>query len=118
MIVKSERLKHAILAALADVELQRILDTAMYESKSVNDIIHETKISHTTAYRKIRWLVEEKLLFVDKIIITEDGKKSSLFRTILKTFTVKYEYNNVIIEAEQNVDTLRKVTERFFSLDD
>ena len=117
MIVKSERLKHAILAALADVELQRILDTAMYESKSVNDIIHETKISHTTAYRKIRWLVEEKLLFVDKIVIT-DGKKSSLFRTILKTFTVKYEYNNVIIEAEQNVDTLRKVTERFFSLDE
>ena len=112
MIVKSDRLKHAILAALADVELQKILDSAMYESKSVNDIVHETEISHTTAYRKIRWLVEEKV--VDKIVITEDGKKSTLFRT----FTVKYEYNNVIIEAEQNVDTLRKVTERFFSLDD
>ncbi len=118
MIVKSDRLKHAILAALADGEPQKILDSAMYESKSVNNIVHETEISHTTAYRKIRWLVEEKLLVVDKIVITEDGKKSTLFRTILKTFTVKYEYNNVIIETEQNVDILRKVTERFFSLDD
>ncbi len=118
MIVRSGKLKRAILAALADPELQKILDTAMHQPKSVNDIIYETKISHTTAYRKIRWLVEEKLLFVDKIEITEDGKKSSLFRTILKTFTVRYEYNNVVIEAEQNVDTLRKVTERFFSLDD
>ena len=116
MIIRSERLKRAILAALADTELQKILDAVMYQSKSVNQIIRETNVSHTTAYRKMRWLVEEKLLIVDKIEITEDGKKSSLFRTVLKSFNVKYEYNNVVIEAEQNVDTLRKITEKFFSL--
>ena len=71
-----------------------------------------------TAYRKIRWLVKEKLLIVDKIEITENGKKSSLFRTILKSFKVKYERNNVVIEAEQNFDTLRKITENFFTLPD
>ncbi len=52
---------------------------------------------------------ERKLLIVDKIEITEDGKKSSLFRTILKSFKVKYEHNNVVIEAEQNFDTLKKL---------
>ncbi|MGB6528326.1 MAG: hypothetical protein WBF33_09480, partial [Candidatus Nitrosopolaris sp.] len=62
--------------------------------------------------------VEEKLLIVDKIEITENGKKSSLFRTILKSFNVKYEYNNVVIETEQNFDTLRKITENFFTLPD
>ena len=117
MIIKGERLKLAILSVLDDIELQKILDAAMYQSKSANQIILETNISHTTAYRKIRWLVEEKLLIIDKIEITEDGKKSSLFRTILKSFSVKYEYNNVVIEAEQNVDT-QKVTEWFFSLDE
>jgi ribosome-binding factor A len=117
MLIKNERMKSAILAALADTELQKILDASMYQSKSVNDIILETNVSHTTAYRKIRWLVEEKLLIVDKIEITEDGKKSSLFRTILKSFNVRYEYNNVVIEAEQNFDTLRKITEKFFSLE-
>jgi predicted transcriptional regulator len=116
MIIKGERLKCAILAALADTDLQKILDAVMYQSKSANEIVKETNISHTTAYRKIKWLVEEKLLIVDKIEITEEGKKSSFFRTILKSFNVKYEYNNVVIEAEQNVDTLRKITERFFSL--
>ena len=84
MIIKGERLKLAILSALDDIELQKILDAAMYQSKSANQIILETNISHTTAYKKIRWLVEEKLLIIDKIEITEDGKKSSLFRTILK----------------------------------
>jgi response regulator of citrate/malate metabolism len=116
MLIKNERMKRAILAALADTELQKILDASMYQSKSVNDIILETNVSHTTAYRKIKWLVEEKLLIVDKIEITEDGKKSSLFRTILKSFNVSYDYNNVVIEAEQNFDTLRKITEKFFSL--
>ncbi|HEY6883657.1 MAG TPA: hypothetical protein VI278_06430 [Nitrososphaeraceae archaeon] len=118
MIVSSERLKHAILAALADTDLHKILDAAMYDSKSVTEIIRETNISHTTAYRKIKWLVEEKLLAVDKIEITEEGKKYSLFRTILKSFNVKYEYKNVIVEAEQNFDTFKRTTERLFSLDE
>jgi Fe2+ or Zn2+ uptake regulation protein len=117
MIIKNERLKRAILAALGDTELQKILDSAIYQSKSVNQIILETNVSHTTAYRKLKWLVEEKLLIIDKIEITDEGKKSSFFRTTLKSFNVKYGYNNVIIEAEQNVDTLKKITERFFSLD-
>jgi hypothetical protein len=117
MIIKSDRLKCAILAALADTDLQKILDAAIYQSKSSNQIIKETNISHTSAYRKIKRLVEEKLLIVDKIEITEEGKQSSLFRTVLKSFNVKYEYNNVVIEAEQNVDSLKKITEKFFSLD-
>ncbi|MRN40111.1 MAG: hypothetical protein FIO02_03580 [Nitrosopumilales archaeon] len=117
MIVKNERSKRAILAALGDTELQKILDATMFNSKSVGQIIRDTEIPHTAAYRKIGWLLEEKLLVVDKIDITEDGKKSSLFRTVLKSFNIKYEYNNVIIEAEQNFDTLKKITERFFSLD-
>jgi len=117
MIVKNERSKHAILDALGDTELQKILDATMFNSKAVSQIIRDTGIPQTTAYRKIRWLLVEKLLVVDKIEITEDGKKSSLFRTVLKSFNVKYEYNNVVIEAEQNYDTLKKIAERFFSLD-
>jgi hypothetical protein len=62
--------------------------------------------------------VKEKLLIVDKIEITETGKKSTFFRSILRSFRVKYEHNNVVIEAEQNSDTLRKITENFFTLPD
>src|SRR5207249_7170960 len=103
--------------ALADIEIQKILDAAMFNSRSVNQLIKDTGIPHTSAYRKIKWLLDERLLIVDKIEITEDGKKYSLLRTVLKSFNVKYEYNSVVIESEQNVDTLKKVTEKFFSLD-
>ncbi len=118
MIVKGERLKRVILAVLADKELQKILDAAMYQCKSANQIIRESNIPHSTVYRKIGWLLDEKLLIVDKIEITENGKKSSFFRTVLKSFNVRYEYNTIVIEAEQNYDTLRKITEDMFTLPD
>src|SRR5262249_40904061 len=117
MLIKSKRLKRALLVALADTDMQKILDAVMYQSKSGNQIVQETDIPHTTAYRKIKWLVEEGLLVVDKIQVTEEGKKSSFFSTVLKSFSVKYEYNSIVIEAEQNIDTLKRITQRFFSLD-
>ena len=90
------------------------MDATVYQSKSVNQIIQKSDVSHSTAYRNITWLVEEKLLIVDKIEITEDGKKSSLFRTTLKSFNIRYEQSNLLVEAEQNVDTLRKIREFFY----
>jgi len=60
MIIKNDRLKCAILTALADTDLQKILDAAIYQSKSGNQIIKETNISHTSAYGKIKWLVGDR----------------------------------------------------------
>jgi predicted transcriptional regulator len=117
MIIKGQKLKQAILAALADEEIIKILDSAMYHSKSVNDVIKECNIPHTTAYRKIKWLLDEGLIVIDKVQITPDGKKLSLFRSVLKALNIKYEYNSVIIEADQNLSIVEKITERFFSLD-
>jgi len=54
MIIKNERSKRAILVALGDSELQKILDAVMFKSKSVTQIIADTGIPHTTTYRKIR----------------------------------------------------------------
>jgi predicted transcriptional regulator len=117
MIVKSQRAKKAILASLADEEMVKILDSLMYHSKSINDVIKETNIAHTTCYRKTNWLLKEGLLIVDKIIITPEGKRFSLFHSVLKSINIKYESNNVIVEAEQNFDTVKKTMERFYSLE-
>ena len=67
MIVKNNQLKQDILTALADKEMLKILDLSMYNSKSIDDIIRESDIGHTTIYRKIKWLLDKELLVVDKI---------------------------------------------------
>ena len=39
-----------------------------------------------------------------------------LYHSTLKTISIKYEDNNVNVEAEANSDIARKWTEKFFSL--
>lgn len=111
------RFRQAILVALADRGVAKILDCAMFQPKSVIDVIRETSIPHSTAYRKIKWILEEGLLVTEKIDITPDGKKFTLFRSTLKSIDIKYEYGKMIVHVEYNVNALEKTAERLFSLD-
>ena len=115
MILDSQK-KKAILTALADPEAVSIINSTMNQSKSVSDIIRETNVPHTTAYRKIKWLVDEKLLVVDRVLINDEGKKYSLFHSIYRSIIVKYENNTILVDAEQNIEPLNRLTQRFFSL--
>ena len=76
----------------------------------------ETKMPHTTAYRKIKWLVEQDLLVVDRICITDEGKKYSLFLSVFRSIVVKYENIKIIVEADRNIDPVDRLPERFCSL--
>src|SRR5690349_20776061 len=105
MIIKSQRMKKALLIALADEDMIKVMDSIMDRSKSFNDIVAEnSNISRTTAFRKIKWLLNEGLIIVDKIILTPDGKRFSLYHSTLKAINAKYEANNVSVEAEPNFD--------------
>lgn len=117
LIITNDKLKQAILVALGDKEMLEIMDVSMLRAVSVNDIIRETNIAHTTTYRKVRWLLDQGLLAVQSITITEDGKKFSKVRSTLKSFNVKYELGKVIVEGEQNFNPMERTAQDFFSLD-
>ena len=116
MVTIGERLKQAILLALGDKEILRIMDAVMLKARAVNDIILETRTPHTTAYRKVNWLLENNLLAVEKITITPDGKKSSFVRTTWRSFNVKYEHNLVFVEGEKNFNPFVRTAADFFSI--
>jgi hypothetical protein len=88
----------------------------MYKQKSFADIVKETDIPQTTAFRKIKWLVQNRLMIVASIQITEDGKKSSLFRALFRSFQVKCDPGEIVIEAEKNADDIERTAQDFFSL--
>jgi predicted transcriptional regulator len=117
VILRSQKTKTSILLALADPEMKSILDFAAYESKSINQIIKECNIAHTSAYRKVKWLVENNLIVTDSFVLTPDGKKSSLVRSVFKSITIKYTPVEMVVEIEQNIDVLEKTTRRMLSLD-
>jgi DNA-binding transcriptional ArsR family regulator len=117
MIVRQDGFRQAIMTAMADKEMVKILDCATLSSRSVNDLIRQTGISHSTAYRKIKWMLEESLLFTEKIEVTPDGKKFSLFRSTLKSISARYEHGKLDVEIEYNINVLEKTAERLFSLE-
>lgn len=96
----SQRVKRALLTALAEEEgIVKIIDCAMQRSKSIKDIMMENNDnSHISHYRKIKWLLSEGLLVIDKIIITSGGKKFSLYHSTLKAINVRCEDNDVFVE--------------------
>lgn len=114
--VGRERFRQAILTALADKEMMRIIDCATLRPRSVNEVIREANIPHSTAYRKIKWMLEAGLLLTERIEITSDGKKFSLFKSTIKSVDVKYDQGKILVEIEYNVDILERTAERLFSL--
>ena len=109
-------LKQAILSALADIDMMKILDCAMFKEKCVNDIIKECDIAHTTVYRKIKYLLDQGLLICTRWNLQKMAK-SSLFKNVFKLLNVKYEYNNLMVEGEYNIDPIEKISQKLFSLD-
>jgi len=113
--ITDKKLKSAILYALADGEMVRILDCTKNEAKSAVEIMKLNDISHSTAYRKIKWLLDNGLLIVDKIVITDDGKKFSLLKSTLKTIQINYD-DDVVIEVKENTNKFQALANKFFSI--
>lgn len=110
-------LKQSILTVLADKEMVTIMNSSILHPRSIVDIIRETGLPHTTTYRKIKWMISHGILTVEKIVVSKDGKKFSLIRSIFKSIEVRYEYQDVSIQVDRNVDTISKITQRIFSLE-
>jgi len=118
MIISNQKIKKAITVALADEDMMKIMNSVTDESKSIRSIMIERNIAYTTAYRKTKWLLGQSLLVVDRFEITPDGKKSSLVRSALRSISVKYEEDGtVFVEAEENVNALKKVMKNFLSME-
>jgi hypothetical protein len=115
--VEQVRFRQAILTAVADPDMAKILEWATFRCKSVNEVIKETDIPHSTAYRKIKWMLDEGLLFTERIEITQDGKKTSLIRSTIRSINITYEIGKITVKIEKNVDVIQKRAERLFSLD-
>jgi|SRR5581483_3049829 len=115
--IKNKKITQAILSALADQEMRAIMDSSIFRAKSFNEIVKETGIPHSTAFRKLKAMLNDGIMIVEKIEFTADGKKYSLFRSSLRSINVKYEMGEVLIEADENVSAMAKVAERFFSFD-
>src|SRR5438445_10296105 len=110
--INNEKYKESILTALADGDMVNVMNSAVIQPKSITEIIRETDISHTTAYKKAKWMVENGLIVIEKILLSKDGKKFSLLKSVFKSINIKYENDRITIKSEQNVEVIQNVAQR------
>jgi len=117
LIITNKKSKQILLNALSDEDIVKILNSTKQSSKSVPTLMELHGISHSTIYRKIKWMLENNLLVTDKIEIREDGKKFSLFKSTIKSINVNYQNDAVTVEVQYNTNRLDHAAKEFFSME-
>lgn len=116
MLIKDERVKRALLKALADEEASKMLSCATWKAKSVLDLIKECDVPHTSAYRLVNELKDDGLLVVERILLTEDGKKSAMYRSAFRSIAIRFDEGRIDVDVAPNRDVIDKAFRLFYSL--
>ena len=106
MIITNEKQKEAILNALLDDYSRKILDSTIDKSKSITEIIREQNIPMTSTYRRVKLLMDNKLIKVERSMVTEDGKRYYLYLSSIKNASIKYNEGELIVEVTPNIKEL------------
>ena len=108
MHLHDEAAKDKVLQALADEYSRSILLSTIQKPKSAVELSTEKNIPISTAYRRLHELQEAGLVAVERIIITEDGKKFDLFRSTVKNVSISFNLGATEVELIPNEDMVTK----------
>lgn len=116
LLIRDEKRRSLIVAALADEFSNRILASAIINPKSVMDLVREHGIPMTSAYRRVKELTECGLLDVERIVLTNDGKKYDLYRSTVRAVNVRFENGVLEVDVTPSSTATEKIMRRFLSL--
>ncbi len=116
MLVQEESLKRAVLEAMADDCSLAILKGTTLRARSATELVHEFSLPSSTVYRRIDDLAKTGLLAIDSIILTNDGKKFSLYRSTIRHIRAEYNAGKLEVTIALNEDVLSKLTRLWGSM--
>jgi len=99
-IMDDER-KQVILEILADKYCKLILHNTLEKPKSAMEISAEKKIPISTVYRRLQTLYDAKLLAISGSI-NQDGKKYFLYKSKVKSISLKCDLEVTSVELVPN----------------
>ena len=114
----SPRLTEVIAEAVSDEFSRRIMSSSVARGMTVDEICDEEGIPQSTCYRRIRQLVDEGAMVVERIVLTTSGKRYAVYRSTFSRLDVKLENGVMSAHATLNpaaADKLRKASHRLDS---
>ncbi|MDV3277068.1 MAG: hypothetical protein LYZ69_01205 [Nitrososphaerales archaeon] len=99
----------ALVQALSDEYSRKIMLGCITAAKSVEDLSKENDIPLSTCYRRVHELLDSRVLIVERIIVTPDGKRYEMLRSAYRSITVNLESGIMKVEALINEDVADKL---------
>ena len=93
--------KQVILEILADKYCKLILHNTLEKPKSAMEISNEKNIPISTVYRRLQTLFDAKLLAISGSI-NQDGKKYFLYKSRVKSISLKCDLEVTTVELVSN----------------
>ncbi|NIP62698.1 MAG: ArsR family transcriptional regulator [Nitrosopumilaceae archaeon] len=100
--LKKYDINQKILAELADLVSRNVMLSIVKKPMSVLDIATKNNIPISSVYQKLKTLEELSLVFVEKEIVDLDGKKTRLYRSMIKEASIRIEDKDPKIDLEPN----------------
>ena len=116
MLINGEEAKKLVLEVLADDHARSILESTLLKAKSVPEITRECNVPMTSAYRRVKMLLDAGLLEVERSVVTEDGVKSELYKASVRSITVRFELGSLEVDVTTSVGAAGRMAELFFSM--
>ncbi len=80
------------------------------------EIIHQFALPPSSVYRRISEFVDVGLLAVERMVITKDGKKFSLYRSTVRDIRAEYKSGEFELTVSLNEDVVSKLTRLWSSM--
>jgi DNA-binding Lrp family transcriptional regulator len=106
----------ALVQALGDEYSRKIMLSTIPSPKSVEDLSKENEIPLSTCYRRVHELVDAQVLLIDRIIVTDDGKRFELVRSAYRAVQVDLKDGIMKVNAMINEDMAEKLRRLWISM--
>jgi len=116
MLIKDEPAKKAVLETLADDYARRMLEATMYKAKSVPELMRECNVPMTSAYRRVKKLVDARLMRLERIVITDGGVKYELYRSSVRGISVKFVDGSLEVDITPSLGAAERMADLFYTM--
>jgi DNA-binding IclR family transcriptional regulator len=99
MIVEEQDRKDAVLLAMSDPYMRKILAATMVDDKSIEEIANEKAVPLSTCYRRVHELVGLRLLRIEHTIISETGKKYETYRSAFSDAKISMSSSELAVDV-------------------
>ena len=91
-----------LLKELFDGFSYKIVMSTIEDSKTVFEICKENDLPISSTYKKIKKLTDLGLLFIDRIVINEKGKKVVFYKSKIQSVELILNKNQVLLQFKKN----------------